>query len=441
MFQSKRPSTAGGRRKFRVGPVLSVFLIICYAGVSAWFLIGRPEAIPEPPEQEEEEYAAGPPVVIFPESAGDPPLDSGSGAPGAGAVAAMPPAVKVKGMYYSSYRAAEDESIARFIELSRTSEINAIVIDVKNDSGEITFITETQWLSETARLIIPDIEGLVANLKSHGIYTIARVVCFKDPVWCAKHPEAAIQTSWGERWRDRSGISWLDPYKTEAWDYLAAVCLEAARVGFDEVQLDYVRFPADGDLSDIDFGAAGEEKTKPEIIGEFAAYVRELLAAEGVRLSADVFGIVAVSNSDANNIGQNLGILLQNTDSICPMIYPSHFANKKQNGTGSIVNGVLFEKPDFQPYDVVYNILIATGQHLKDDAGQGVVRPYLQDFTASYLGEGYYQKYTAQQVREQIKAVYDAGFDEWILWNHISIYTEDAFLPVEVQVLGGYQNE
>ena len=427
MFQSKKPQSARERRKSRIGPILSVFLILCYAGVSVWFLTNRPEAGPEPPETEE--YASGPPVVIFPEQTDD--MSAGAGQSGAQAVSVLPPTVKVKGMYFSAYRASDPGSIDDFIRLSKSSEINALVIDVKNDSGEITFLTGNEMLSESSRMIIPDIEGLVAKLKSHGIYTIARIVAFKDPLWCGKHPEAAIQNAWGGRWSDRGGISWLDPYKTEAWDYLAAVCLEAARVGFDEVQLDYFRFPSDGDLSEIDYGAAGAAKTKPQIISEFAAYLREKLAAAGVRLSADVFGIVAVSNNDANFIGQDLGLLLLNTDSLCPMIYPSHFANKKQNGTGSIINGVLFEKPDFEPYDVVYNILIATRVHLDDDAEQGVIRPYLQDFTADYLGADYYQPYTAEQVRQQIQAVYDAGFEEWILWNHYSNYSWDAFLPIE----------
>jgi len=436
IVSSKKPHPLRGRGKLGAGPILSVILILCYAAFSVWFLTKKPQEAPEP-----EDYPDFQTVVIFPEHTDPLPLGDGSGLAGAGDIIEMPPAVKVRGMYYSAYRVAEQGSIAHFIEFSKASEINAIVIDVKNDSGEITFVTETEMLSETCRAIVSDMEGVVAELKNNGIYTIARVVCFKDPVWSRKHPDVAIQNSWGERWSDRGGISWLDPYKTGAWDYITAVCLEAARVGFDEVQLDYVRFPADGNLNEIDYGAAGAAKIKPVIIGEFVSYLRGMLAREGVRLSADVFGIIAVSNTDANNIGQDLGILLPNTDSICPMIYPSHFANKKQNGTGSIVNGVLFEAPDLKPYDVVFNILVETRRHLTEDEGQAVIRPFLQDFTSSYLGEGYYQKYTAQQVLEQIEAVYDAGFEEWILWNHYSNYSEDAFLPAEKETMEGFWYE
>jgi len=431
MFKDKSLQTDrdGGKRKPRLKPVLSGFLIVCYLGVSAWFLANGfkdRQDVPEPVEAVEERVTVyysdpvetPPPEIIVPEEEVVP-------------LREMPPAVAVKGLYVSAYRAGVSSYMARFIEICETTEINALVIDVKDDLGQITFITETEGLSESSRHIIPDVEGLIANLKNRGVYTIARVVCFKDPMWSGKHPEHAIQDKWGALWSDRGGVSWLDPYKPAAWDYLTAVCMEAARLGFDEIQLDYVRFPADGRLVDIDYGAAGEEKTKPEIISEFVAHIRGKLAIEGVRLSADVFGIIAISSNDANNIGQDLGLLLPNADSVCPMIYPSHFANRRQNGTGQRINGVLFEAPDLKPYDVVYNILVSTARHIDDEAEHAVIRPYLQDFTADYLGEGYFQPYAAQQVREQIQAVYDAGFEEWILWNHYSNYSVDALLPIE----------
>jgi len=317
--------------------------------------------------------------------------------------------------------------MAEFIELCETTEVNTLVIDFKDDHGHITFSTTTEGLAATSRGHIPDMEGLVADLKSRGIYTIARVTCFNDPVYSRLHPELALQTISGAIWTDSSGGSWLNPYQRGSWDYLTAVCLEAVRVGFDEIQLDYVRFPVSGRLSNIYYGPSGPPVSRPEIINEFVSHLREVLAAEGVRLSADVFGIIAISNTDADHLGQDIRLLLNSADALSPMIYPSHFANRRQNGVGSRINGVLFEAPDLDPYGVVYNILISTRNRMDPEREQAIIRPYLQDFTAEYLGPDMHQPYGAQQVREQIQAVYDAGFEEWIIWSNVSRYSMDAF--------------
>jgi len=429
MFRKNDRHTEQGAGKRRLRPILSMILIACYLGVSAWFLVSGLDGGQDADVLED--VADSPVPTVAQERQYDPPPASEGPVQAAIVKKEMPPAVVVKGLYVSAYRAGVAERIDRFIEICETTEVNALIIDIKDERGQITFLTDAEGLSEVSAHIIPDVGELVTNLKSRGIYTIARVVCFKDNAWSHKHPEHAIQNTAGDVWSDRGGFSWLDPYKTGSWDYIASVCLEAARMGFDEIQLDYVRFPADGNLSEINYGTAGTEKTKPEIISEFVAYIREIMSIEGVRLSADVFGIIAISNNDAMNIGQDLGLLLPNADSICPMIYPSHFANRRQNGTGQRINGVLFEAPDLKPYEVVYNILVSTSRHLDEDVPQAVIRPYLQDFTADYLGADYYQPYTAEQVRQQIQAVYDAGFEEWILWNHYSNYSWDAFLPIE----------
>ena len=345
-----------------------------------------------------------------------------------------PPAVKAKGLYITAYLAGTEDKLAHYIEICDTTEINALVIDVKDDRGQITFASAVEGASEANRNIIPDIETTVSRLKNHGIYTIARIVCFKDPIWSRLHPELAIKSGGGASWRDSSGLTWLDPYKTAAWDYISAVAKEAARIGFDEVQLDYVRFPSDGRLRDISYGSAGEEKTKAEAISEFLVYIRTALADENVRLSADIFGISVVNKGDHENIGQDLELLLLNADCICPMIYPSHFANKRQNGVGQEINWIIYEAPDKQPYEVVYNTLLLLANRLPEDEACAVIRPYLQDFTAAYLGNDYHLTYTANEVREQIKAVYAAGFEEWILWNASGTYSEDAFAPYAEEI-------
>ena len=321
------------------------------------------------------------------------------------------PPVKVRGIYVTAWYAGQKDDLKRYIDICDSTEINALVIDIKDERGRLTL----------------DID--MALLKSHGIYAIARLVCFKDNIWGEQNPGIAIHSKRGAPWKDNNGIIWLDPYNTESWRHIAEIAIEAARAGYDEVQLDYVRFPSDGRLNDIDYGDAWEEKTKAEAIAEFLAYMRNALAGEKVNLSADIFGITLINEGDRENIGQDMELIMKNADYICPMVYPSHFANKRQNGKGQIINGILFEAPDLKPYEVVYNSLVLMKERMPESGENAVVRPYLQDFTAAYLGKDYYQHYGAEQVRQQIRAVYDAGFEEWILWNSSCVYSVDAFLP------------
>ena len=327
------------------------------------------------------------------------------------------PAVKVRGAYVGAWFGGDEERISGYVELCDKGIINSLVIDVKDDSGQITFSNNNENLSKTSYNIIPDIEKTISRLKEHGIYTIARLVCFKDPLWSKLNPGYALTDKYGNLWDDGK-TPWLDPYDTATWEYIASTAVEAALVGFDEIQLDYVRFPTDGRIDLIDFGSSASEKTKAEAIGEFLEYVRTALAGTSALLSVDAFGIISVSKGDFEDIGQDLDIMLQNVDYVCPMIYPSHFANKRQNGVGQIINGVLFEIPDIEPYEVVLNILKMYKNRLPEDENSALIRPYIQAFTADYLGAGYYQIYSEQEVAQQLQAVNDAGFDEWILWNN-----------------------
>ena len=333
----------------------------------------------------------------------------------------LPP--KVRGIYVTAWNASQEDRLKYFINICDTTEINALVIDIKDERGQLTFGAGT----DESPALIPDIEKTMALLKSHGIYTIARLVCFKDNTWGEENPQLAIHNKRGAAWKDNNGIIWLDPYNTGAWDHIVSIAQDAARVGFDEIQLDYVRFPSDGRLNEIDYGSVSTEKTKAEAIAEFLAYIKNALAEDKVKLSADIFGITIINKGDRENIGQDMELIARNADYICPMVYPSHFANKKQNGKGQIINGTLFEAPDLKPYEVVYNSLALMKARLPESGEHAGVRPYLQDFTAAYLGKDYYQHYGAEQVTAQIKAVYDAGFDEWILWNASNEYSVDAF--------------
>jgi len=432
MFGSNRQSAPGTGKKKRFLPAVTIVLVVCYLGVVVWYFVygfGDGGELPDsttatlltasnPPSEAEA------PGIETPES-GEPSTSGDTDTDEVNDVVAG--AIKVKGLYIAAWYAGMSDRMDHYIEICDTTEINALVIDVKDDEGQITFLTVSDSVSPACVNIIPDVEDVISTLKRHGIYTIARVVCFKDPYWSSAHPELAIHNENGDLWKDNNGNTWLDPYRTGAWDYLTEVSMEAARIGFDEVQLDYVRFPTDGRISAIDYGSAGERKSKAEVISDFTAYVRAALDEADVKLSADVFAIIAISDLDAESIGQDPKLLLSNADYLSPMVYPSHFSNKNQNGVGQIINDVLFEAPDLEPYGVVYNILYELNRHLVPDSGQAGVRPYLQDFTAAYLGSGFYQSYTAAQVLEQINAVYDAGFEEWILWNQYSSFSEEAF--------------
>jgi len=339
--------------------------------------------------------------------------------------------VKVKGIYFGAWFAVNEEMMANYINLCETTELNALVLDIKEDHGYVTIPIENENYPVNRNILMEDMGDLIADLKSRNIYTIARVVCFKDPRWASKNPHLALRDKAGNQWTDRKGTGWLNPYMRENWEYIAELCLRAAELGFEEIQLDYVRFPADGKLSEIDYGPAGDEQTRTEVIAEFITFIRDTMLTVGVRTSADVFGIIALSDNDAQVIGQDLDLLYPALHSICPMIYPSHFANVNQNGTGQRINGILFETPDTEPYEVIYNSL----QHFirrrdPDDPNKAIIRPYLQDFTAGYLGEGMFITYGPEEVRAQINATYDAGLEEWILWNHTSRYDEETFIKI-----------
>ena len=353
----------------------------------------------------------------------------------------MPPAVKAKGVYYNQWF-PENDALKRCIEVIEATELNAIVIDVKEDNGFVTIDTENEAFPRTRNLIgenssYESMAELVADLNNRGIYAIARIVCFKDNMYTRYFPENAILNNNGEIWRDNTNVSWLNPHNKDNWEYIAEICRQAALIGFNEVQLDYVRFPLEGRLNEINYGTAAEEATRYQIISEFVAFIRDEMIKYGVRTSADIFGIVAISDRDAGHVGQNLQLLLPNLDFISPMIYPSHFANSSNgvmgNGVGQTVNGILFTHPDTMPYDVIYNVLQHFVRHIdrfkEENPGVGVanIRPFLQHFNASYLREGYWIPYGPAEIQAQIQAVYDAGFEEWLLWSNVNDYSEEMF--------------
>lgn len=329
--------------------------------------------------------------------------------------------VKARGIYISGPIAGHS-SMTEILEKAAASEINAMVIDVKNDMGEITYQMDSDIVAETGAAAdhIKNIDGLVQACKEKGIYLIARVVAFKDPVLAEKKPEYALYTKEGEIFRDKDGLAWVNPYEKGVWDYLVEVGRQAAGSGFDEIQFDYIRFSTDSGMHNVDFGEAAEEKTKTEAILEFTEYARDALHEEGVLVSADVYGTIISSEKDAEIVGQDYVGMAAHLDYICPMIYPSHYAKG--------VYGL--PCPDAAPYDTIYQALLESKEKLAEipeGEHRAIVRPWLQDFTATWVPG--HISYGPKQLKEQVLGVYDAGYEEWIFWNAKNRYTWDGFMP------------
>lgn len=344
---------------------------------------------------------------------------------GSGQVSAGKPRrepVKVKGIYVSG-PVAGISRMDELIELVDQTELNAMVIDIKNDEGRVTYDMQSEQVLgiEAGTEYIPDIEELVSKCKEKDIYLIARIVAFRDPYLAEKKPEWAVHTKDGEIFRDKSGLAWVNPYQREVWDYLVEIAGEAAAAGFDEVQFDYIRFSTDIRTDEVDYGAEAGRADKIEIITEFTEYLYEKLAPLGVYVAADVFGTVIENETDQEIVGQDYVRMAEHLDYICPMIYPSHY----RNGSYGIA------VPDADPYQTIFGACSASVQELSilPEEGRAHVRAWLQSFTASWVPG--HISYGPKQIREEIRGVYDAGYEEWILWNAAVRYQRDSLLTEE----------
>lgn len=333
--------------------------------------------------------------------------------------ATRPAPVKVKGIYVSG-PVAGTAKMDELIDLVDRTELNAMVIDVKNDEGKVTYKMESEQVKalEAGVRYIPDIEALVQKCKEKNIYLIARIVAFRDPYLAEKKPEWAVHTKDGKIFRDKQGLAWVNPYQREIWDYLAQIASQAAADGFDEVQFDYIRFSTDLGEEDVDYGPEAEKVGKIAIITEFTEYLYDRLSAQGVYVAADVFGTVIDNETDQEIVGQDYIKMAQHLDYICPMVYPSHY----HNGAYGI------KVPDAEPYGTIYAAASSSVQELAavPEEKRARVRVWLQSFTAKWVSG--HISYGPQQIREQIKGAYDAGYEEWILWNAGVNYQPEALL-------------
>jgi hypothetical protein len=324
------------------------------------------------------------------------------------------PPEAVRGLYVNAHVAGSLTRLMPLLMLAEDSPVNAFVIDVK-DHGEVSYASSVPLVSEidAGRAYIANLKGLLRTLRERGIYPIARIVAFRDPVLAEARPELAIRTSQGGPWLDPGdGRPWVDPFNREVWEYNIALAREALEAGFAEVQWDYVRLP---DVSESERASmvfpAQDGRTAGQAIEEFLAMSRRDLADFGAPIAADVFGRVITEPGDSG-IGQEWDRLARVTDVLHPMVYPALY----WPGNFGLAD------PDAEPYGLVRAAMErAVARMRRTEGAIADLRPWLQAFT---LGS---TVYGPDQMRAQIRAVEDAGLSGWLFWNPNSVYPEDAF--------------
>ncbi|KPV59503.1 GTP-binding protein [Paenibacillus sp. A3] len=326
-------------------------------------------------------------------------------------------APKVKGIYVTAHSAGGSR-MNTLLKLMDETELNSMVIDLKDDWGYITYDTGNPELNamETTKKVITDMPKLMSTLQEHQVYPIARIVVFKDTILAKKRPDLSFVNPDGSVWGNGKNPpeSFVNPYKKEVWDYNIAIAKEAAKAGFKEIQFDYVRFPEGFEKRADTLKYDKDERSRIEAVAEFVKYAREQLTPLGVRVSVDIFGYAA-SVPAAEGIGQDFQKISQNVDVICPMIYPSHYSN---GWFGAKV-------PDAAPYVTINGAMKDTTKKLDPlQSLKPVVRPWIQDFTATWVPG--HIRYGKKEIEEQVRALKDNGTEEFLLWNAVNTYTPDV---------------
>jgi hypothetical protein len=308
-----------------------------------------------------------------------------------------------KGAHVSVFIASSDSDLGKMVDLVRRTELNALQIDLKDEAGTIASLIDAPLIKKANSAIdYYELDPVVDKMRFQDIYTICRIVVFKDPKLGKARPDLAVQDSGGGVWGKGQ---WMDPYSKEVWDYNVAVAVAAARAGFNEIQFDYVRFPSDGNTDACVY--PNQDSRKPgEVIDGFLAYAREKLAPYNVFTSADVFGLTA-SEQGEMGIGQKVSDVAKRVDYISPMVYPSHYNPGEYK----------IKSPESNPGDTVARSIADFKKAVKGTRAK--LRPWLQDFSLRVY-------YSPDMVRRQINACEEAGIKEWLLWDPDCSYSEDA---------------
>jgi hypothetical protein len=315
-----------------------------------------------------------------------------------------------KALYLSFYGVGSKALRGPAMKLIEETELNALVIDVKGDRGMIPYRSSVPLATEVGGqkiITVRDVEGLMALFKEKGVYTIARIVVFKDNLLASARPDLAVKTPSGEPWRDRESLAWVDPFRKEVWDYNIQIAVEAAKLGFDEIQFDYVRFP---DSHSPRFSQPSTEEARVKAITGFLQEARSKLAPYNVFTAADIFGYVCWNLNDTD-IGQKLDPIASAVDYLSPMLYPSGF----QFGIPG------FRNPVQNPYEIVYLSLKKAQERTKISPLR--FRPWLQAFKDYAFDR---RQFNGKELRDQISASEKFGSQGWMLWNPVNQYTAAA---------------
>ncbi len=337
-----------------------------------------------------------------------------------------PPEI-IKAIYATGWTAGSAKGLSQLIDLIKKTELNAIVIDIKDYSGELSYPTDIEAVEKYGKgleIKISKPNAMIKKLHGEGIYVIARETIFQDPILAKARLDLALtSSSTGKQWKDPKGVTYVDPAGKETWDYNLLIAKDALARGFDEVNFDYIRFPSDGNLSDIKYPFWDGKTLKRYVIRDFFKYVRQSLP--DAKISADLFGLTTVNYGDVG-IGQNIEDAFNYFNAIAPMVYPSHY-NKGFNG---------HQNPALYPYDVVYTSILEANKRLEQYklkaenststekylVKKPQLRPWLQAFN---LGA----TYDAAKVRAQINAAYNAATGTpmgWMLWDPSNVYIKAA---------------
>lgn len=328
----------------------------------------------------------------------------------------------VRGVYVTGHSAG-GAKFTQMVKLIDETDLNAMVIDLKDDWGNLTYIPgDSSPYKQIGKPYIKNPTEMIKTLEQKQIYPIARIVVFKDTVLAKSKPELSFKEG-SNIWTNGRNESFVNPFLKEVWDYNVGIAIEAAKLGFQEIQFDYVRFPEGFETRDksLSYSMGAYEKMemdnvqkRVQAVTDFVAYAKEQLKPYGVKVSVDIFGYTATL-TEAPGIGQNFSKISNHIDVISSMIYPSHWTS--YFGIG---------KPDLEPYKLVSEYAKVEKSILSKLENPPISRPWLQDFTATWLGKGNYKRYGKQEVEEQIKALNDQGVNEFLIWNAGNSYTKNV---------------
>lgn len=334
----------------------------------------------------------------------------------------IPTPASVKALYMTACVSGTSSWRSELKSVIETTELNAVVIDIKDSTGTISYPTALENGGAGCR--VKDLQNYIMALHDSGIYVIGRISVFQDPVYAKAHPELAVKSfATGGVWKDRKGLSFVDVGAKPYWERVVAISKGAYEIGFDEINFDYVRYPSDGDMSDANYTWT-TGSTKAAMLEEFFSYLYDNLKTpypkgQGPVISADLFGMTTTVPNDMG-IGQVLENALPYFDYIAPMVYPSHYPATWQG----------FDNPAAFPYEVV-KIAMTRGREreVAMNVARGLatstpskLRPWLQDFNLGAF-------YGPDKVEAQIKATYDSGLASWMIWDAGNTYTVAALKP------------